>query len=386
MDILTGGLVLNLYTLFLVLMLLLFQENDRKSNSNILFIKLLSILTFLVGVSVVGDICEIVGGDFLVINKICTYITFAFDPFGFLFSLSYIDNFTINADRKKRNLFLLPARFLAYFNFMMVTLSVLFDMKLFYYYEGDVYHRGNFFIFSGMLLVFLCFLVLAYAAVFRDNILNGYRKPILLFPVIVAVGGLLQVFVININIEYAATVFACLILFIYVQKKDVNLDYLTGAVNRRGFDVALRKAIIESKDRDFAAIMIDVDFFKNINDTYGHRTGDEVLENIADVLKESFDQDDIVGRFGGDEFCVITQIVDEDELNTRIDLVKESIASIDWSQKRKMTLSVSVGSMVYNKESGMKAKDFMESIDKRMYEEKLTHHLTDRRKGNLQNA
>ena len=126
--------------------------------------------------------------------------------------------------------------------------------------------------------------------------------------------------------------------------------------------------------------MIDVDFFKSINDKYGHKAGDEVLESIADVLRGSFDDSDIVGRFGGDEFCVITKINDKKELDKRIKKVKKSIACIDWSQKSEMELSVSAGALVYDKNSGMKLKEFMESIDRRMYEEKLSHHLKDRRK------
>ncbi len=382
MDLLTGGLVLNLYTLFLAFMLLLFQENDRKSSSNIAFLKRIGILALLVGISAIGDIGKMIGGNWLYLQKVSTFFVFAFDPFGFLFSLSYIDSYTINADDRKRQAFLYPLKIYAYFNLILTIISVVFNTKWLYYFEGFEYHRGSLYLVRGLLHVMLCIVVFAYVIVFRENIVKNYRKPIMMFPIIVAMGGFLQVVVININMEYAATVFACLILFIHVQKRDVNLDYLTGIINRRGIDMELRKAIIESKDKDFAAIMIDVDFFKKINDTYGHKTGDEVLECIADVLRESFDAGDIVGRFGGDEFCVITSIVDEAELKTRINLIKESIASIDWSKKEEMPLSVSTGALVYDKLSGMKAKDFMESIDKRMYEEKILHHLNDRRKRN----
>ena len=147
--------------------------------------------------------------------------------------------------------------------------------------------------------------------------------------------------------------------------------------------MAMRNAISQSQDRDFAAIMIDVGFFKTINDKFGHKAGDEVLECIAEVLRVSFDDNDIVGRFGGDEFCVITRINDTNELDRRIENVKESIADIDWSNKKEMNLSVSAGALVYDKDSGMKVKEFMESIDRRMYEEKLSHHLKDRRRATV---
>ncbi|WP_026515775.1 GGDEF domain-containing protein [Butyrivibrio sp. MC2021] len=375
-----GGFVLNVYTLFLAVMLLLFQENDKKSRSNKAFIKLVGIVAVLVGISAVGDAGRLLGGPFIWLSMIASFGVFALDPFGFLFALKYIDCYTIYADKKKRNMFIVPIRTYSYINLMLVTVSTLFGKGWFFYYENGVYHRGPLFMARGLVHVLLCLAVMSYVLVFRNGIIRSYRLPIITFPLIIAVGGFLQVALFNINLEYAATIFACMILLIYVQRRDINLDYLTGVVNRRGIDMAMRNAISQSQDHDFAAVMIDVDFFKSINDKYGHKAGDEVLESIADVLRGSFDDTDIVGRFGGDEFCVITRINDKKELDKRIEYVKESIADIDWSRKEEMELSVSAGALVYDKESGMKVKEFMESIDRCMYEEKLSHHLEDRRK------
>lgn len=375
-----GGFVLNVYTLFLAVMLLLFQENDKKSRSNKAFIKLVGIVAVLVGISAVGDVGRLLGGTFIWLSMIASFGVFALDPFGFLFALKYIDCYTIYADKKKRNMFIVPIRTYSYINLMLVTVSTLFGKGWFFYYENGVYHRGPLFMARGLVHVLLCLAVMSYVLVFRKGIIRSYRLPIITFPLIIAVGGFLQVALFNINLEYAATIFACMILLIYVQRRDINLDYLTGVVNRRGIDMAMRNAISQSQDHDFAAVMIDVDFFKSINDKYGHKAGDEVLESIADVLRGSFDDTDIVGRFGGDEFCVITRINDKKELDKRIEYVKESIADIDWSRKEEMELSVSAGALVYDKDSGMKVKEFMESIDRCMYEEKLSHHLEDRRK------
>ncbi|MDC7295339.1 diguanylate cyclase [Butyrivibrio sp. DSM 10294] len=378
-----GGFVLNIYTLFLAVMLLLFQENDKKSRSNKAFIRLVGLVAVLVGISAVGDIGIALGGHFIILQMIASYGVFALDPFGFLFALKYIDCYTIYADKKKRKMFIIPLEAYAFINLVLVTFSAVFSKGWFYYYTDGIYNRGPLFIPRGITHVVLCLAVMAYVLVFRRGIIRSYRLPIITFPLIIAVGGFLQVMLYNINLEYAATIFACMILLIYVQRRDINLDYLTGVVNRRGIDMAMRNAILQSQDRDFAAIMIDVDFFKTINDKFGHKAGDEVLECIAEVLRVSFDDNDIVGRFGGDEFCVITRINDTKELDRRIENVKESIADIDWSNKKEMNLSVSAGALVYDKDSGMKVKEFMESIDRRMYEEKLSHHLKDRRRATV---
>ncbi len=374
-----GELVLNIYTLFLAVLLLLFQENDRKSRSNIAFIKLVLMLIFLAGVAAIGDMGNLLGGKMMALTGFATYCAFACDPFGFLFSLGYIDSYVIYGDMTIRKTFMWAFRIYAVVNFVLVTLSEILGAGWFYYYVGSEYHRGPFYLVRGGFHVVLCLATVVYVLIMRRAIIQNYVLPIVAFPIIVAIGGILQIAVFKINIEYAATVFACLILLIYVQRRDVNLDYLTGTVNRRGIDMAMKKAILESKEKDFAAIMIDVDYFKKINDTYGHKAGDEVLECIADVLVSSFEKSDVVGRFGGDEFCIITQTNDKRELDRKIDVIKDSIASIDWSNKGEIDLSVSTGCAVYEKESGMKVKDFLEYIDRRMYEEKMRHHLEERR-------
>ena len=375
----TGGIVINIYTFILALMLLLFQDNDRRSRSNIAFIKLVSILALLVGVSAAGDIAAKLPSQFFFITRFSMYFIFAMDPLGFLFSLSYIDSYTVGDNDKRRNGFLWFMRIYSVINFLLVSYSLIAGNRWFYYFEGTTYYRGEFYMIRGFWHIVLCFTVVLYVILFKNGINQSYRMPITLFPVIVALGGLLQITSTDLNLEYAATVIACLMLLICVQKKGVNIDYLTGVVNRRGIDIALRRAIYDCKGKEFAAIMIDVDYFKKINDKYGHKAGDEVLENIASVLRASFDEDDVVGRFGGDEFCIITQIIDENTLQQKIRKIKNAVAEIEWCNKGEMNLSISTGVAVYDFSSGMKVKDFMEHIDRKMYKEKIQHHLSDRR-------
>ena len=152
------------------------------------------------------------------------------------------------------------------------------------------------------------------------------------------------------------------------------MDYLTGTVNRRGIDAALRRAIVESETNPFCAIMVDIDYFKQINDNFGHKVGDEVLEGIAAILLDTFDKKDVVGRYGGDEFCIITHITDEAEIDKKIMKVKKLVEDFEWSNKGKLDLSVSAGIAVYSKEMDMHDKDFMSFVDSRMYEEKKKYY------------
>ena len=78
-------------------------------------------------------------------------------------------------------------------------------------------------------------------------------------------------------------------------------DALTGLFNRGAYDM-----LMESVDREhMALILVDVDYFKSINDTYGHAIGDKVLRKVAEILQKSFRSVDIICRIGGDEFVVV---------------------------------------------------------------------------------
>lgn len=94
---------------------------------------------------------------------------------------------------------------------------------------------------------------------------------------------------------------------IHTLTNHANRDFLTGLYNRRYFFATMQsyfeKALQENEQ--FAIAMIDIDYFKKINDNYGHDTGDKVINAVADTLRANTNQDDMVARFGGEEFCVV---------------------------------------------------------------------------------
>lgn len=85
-------------------------------------------------------------------------------------------------------------------------------------------------------------------------------------------------------------------------------DQLTGIPNRRYIDSTLKNFIRQYNDLNlsFSVMMIDIDHFKSINDTYGHDTGDKVLKMVATTLSEIFTEPTFIGRWGGEEFMVIS--------------------------------------------------------------------------------
>src|ERR1019366_3317444 len=93
-------------------------------------------------------------------------------------------------------------------------------------------------------------------------------------------------------------------------------DALTGVANRRYIDLKVQQAIeeVELFDRPYGLILIDVDDFKAINDTFGHVTGDSVLTSVCETLSRSLRPNDVLGRWGGDEFVILARDVTPDSL------------------------------------------------------------------------
>jgi diguanylate cyclase (GGDEF)-like protein len=126
-----------------------------------------------------------------------------------------------------------------------------------------------------------------------------------------------------------------------------TLDYLTKIPNRRKLILELQKEIARSEryNRPLSIVMIDVDDFKIINDTYGHDVGDITLLSIVDILKKSIRSTDIVGRYGGEEFLLIMPETSLDNALKVAEKIKENIehSSIYIDDNTKISLTISVG-------------------------------------------
>jgi diguanylate cyclase (GGDEF)-like protein len=123
-------------------------------------------------------------------------------------------------------------------------------------------------------------------------------------------------------------------------------DVLSGVFNRRGFmDYANhRHGHAQNEDTPLAVLMIDIDHFKAVNDTYGHANGDLVIQHLADKLRVHFRSTDIIGRLGGEEFCVLLTGVDHERAQYSAERFRAAVAAQPAITKAgEINFTVSIG-------------------------------------------
>jgi diguanylate cyclase (GGDEF)-like protein len=161
-------------------------------------------------------------------------------------------------------------------------------------------------------------------------------------------------------------------------RDEVEYDALTGIYNRRFFDKSMKR-IISTLSRSgslLSLMMIDIDFFKRYNDTYGHLEGDKCLKIVAQTLSKSITRvDDFVVRYGGEEFVVVLPNTDEQGAQLIADKLLENIRKCNVPHEQNDAadcLTISIGVTTGKVEHTHKTDDFVRKADELMYKSKHT--------------
>lgn len=163
-------------------------------------------------------------------------------------------------------------------------------------------------------------------------------------------------------------------------KELANKDPLTNIYNRRYFNEMANKNIVSFKHnkQPSSLLMIDIDNFKNINDTYGHSTGDNVIKFLADELVSQTSEEDIVARFGGEEFAILLVNKDRNDAYLLADKIRASVENnrLEQCSLKKsddliqFTISIGLDSLDYEKD--MQIDLPLNRADKALYQAKTS--------------
>ena len=150
---------------------------------------------------------------------------------------------------------------------------------------------------------------------------------------------------------------------------EAHSDPLTGLANRRAMDKFLAESLALGVDSDaYSCIVLDIDFFKKINDQHGHLVGDSVLRFIAKMLKNMTKGQDLVARFGGEEFIILLPHTQCREAYTLANKLREKLQATSLTlrdTKQPLKVTASLGVATYRK--GEPVADFLDRADKTLY-------------------
>lgn len=162
--------------------------------------------------------------------------------------------------------------------------------------------------------------------------------------------------------------------------KHATLDALTGFYNRRQLEERIKQEVSNAKRQKapLCGIMTDVDFFKGVNDTYGHAVGDLVLKTIAKIIRSQLREYDIAGRYGGEEFSILLPFTKIEEAKMVAERLRNTIESkvIDISkvnpesEVKEINVTLSLG--IYEMKENDNDEDLLIKADKALYQAKNT--------------
>jgi diguanylate cyclase (GGDEF)-like protein len=186
-----------------------------------------------------------------------------------------------------------------------------------------------------------------------------------------------NIFYLNLLVSLFITSIIAIVLFYIIKKNDAKLEYmaqndsLTCTLNRRSFEEKLNRFIISSKRKNttFSLLFMDIDDFKKINDSFGHQTGDVVLSKISEVLKNAIRKNDLIARWGGEEFVIVLKNSSLEDSKIKAEELRYLVEQdLELQELTSSNVTGSFGLTKFNKEDTLDT--IVARADKAMYQSK----------------
>ncbi len=368
----TSNLLINVFAITILLVLFLTLALGR--NRSTLATKLFSLFIFTVIIQLVADVFGRMDGittfSVPIANQIGNFILFLLNPIPSILWILFIISH-IYGEIKITKRVVIPIAIYSILHLAAMTINIFYPI----YYSIDannVYHRGPLFILSLIWVMVPLIIGFILTIIKRKEIIPLKFNSFVFYPFAPVIGTVIGLLFYGYSIILPSLTIGILLVFNGIQNDSIVFDYLTGVYNRRALEDRLRKKIGDS-NHQFGAIMIDIDGYKKINDTYGHLVGDRALSDFAKALRQSVHIKDFVARYGGDEFVLVINCQKTSDLENIIDQIYISIKRLNDREMYPFKFDVSKGYALYS--SNLTLEQFIDQLDSKMYEEKKTKLL-----------
>lgn len=275
---------------------------------------------------------------------------------------------TVNEINKKvKYLCLLP-----YLLFSCITITSPVTGWLFTINSDNYYERGSAHIILYILIYFymLTAIFLLLFSIRKEQLQEKKKQCIFLsiLTLIPLLGGIVQEYFNTLWISFPLITLLILLIYIYIQNRQITTDVLTGINNRGFFEKYIKNLFEQNQDNNWYLFIMDIDSFKSINDTYGHTSGDTALIETGEILEKAFIQtDSIVARYGGDEFAAI--VTNCNEYLAR-DIISKIHREADEFNIGRTTYKLSISVGYSRRDHSDSIRQLIASADKMMYANK----------------
>jgi diguanylate cyclase (GGDEF)-like protein len=190
----------------------------------------------------------------------------------------------------------------------------------------------------------------------------------LIFLFLIGIGLSIDNIIGTITLIWPCFTAALLYAYFFIIRTDSKIDSLTGIGNRYAFSEFIDKLGSQNVKESYSVVMIDMDHFKEINDTLGHAEGDNALRDMAAIIQGCIRHSDFAARYGGDEFVLAVRA--EYDIEKLINRIKRAMEIQNEKHIRPYTLEMSYGYDVYTAGQSRSINEFLNHVDSLMYQHK----------------
>ncbi len=255
---------------------------------------------------------------------------------------------------------------------LLLLVANIFTPIVFKVDENNTYFRGPaYFVFILCAIILLIYVnVFYFVARKRDGLLRYF--PVWEFVLPIVIGVTIQTIYYGISIQPVCFAIAYCGIVTNLQNESLYLDKLTGVYNRYELD-KIKEQLLKKRIELIAAMMLDLNDFKSINDKYSHTEGDNALVTFANILTEVVQNKGTVIRFAGDEFVIILHEASDDLLVQLKEDIAKALDDYNEESEKPYKLSAAVGGGIFDIYEGS-TSDFMNNIDALMYKNKREYY------------
>jgi diguanylate cyclase (GGDEF)-like protein len=302
-------------------------------------------------------------------------VYYSFQLLSFLYIGVFID-YTVFKDPGRTKKIIRVVWVIAALHVLALAVNLFYPFHFYVVEPENILVHGNFYI----LHIFISYsplLFILYDIIFSSKDFKKSQYLLtLIFLLLNGVGSLVDAITGTTTLIWPCFTAALLYAYFFIIRTDSKIDSLTGIGNRYAFNEFINKLASQSVKESYSVVIIDMDHFKEINDTLGHAEGDNALRDMAAIIKGCIRHSDFAARYGGDEFVLATKA--EHDIEKLIGRIERAMGIQNEKHIRPYRLEMSYGYDVYTVGQSRSINEFLNHVDGLMYQHKAERRLREK--------